>query len=95
MFVYICYLVEGGYTSRSNKEPVVLPTAPRAARGPRIDEENIPTNPPFVAYVTSLPYEVDEDDLIEFFAEMKVSRLCFNELSIFSLSLCVEYILIL
>ncbi|XP_043678563.1 eukaryotic translation initiation factor 4B isoform X1 [Vespula pensylvanica] len=64
---------EGGYTSRSNKEPVVLPTAPRAARGPRIDEENIPTNPPFVAYVTSLPYEVDEDDLIEFFAEMKVT----------------------
>ncbi|XP_043487360.1 eukaryotic translation initiation factor 4B isoform X1 [Polistes fuscatus] len=64
---------EGGYTSRSNKEPVILPTAPRAARGSRIDEENIPTNPPFVAYVTSLPYEVDEDDLVEFFAEMKVS----------------------
>ncbi|KAK2589267.1 hypothetical protein KPH14_007824 [Odynerus spinipes] len=62
-----------GYTSRSSKEPVVLPTAPRAARGPRIDEENIPTNPPFVAYVTSLPYEVDEDDLVEFFAEMKVA----------------------
>ncbi|KAI4503558.1 hypothetical protein M0802_000961 [Mischocyttarus mexicanus] len=64
---------EGGYTSRSSKDPVILPTAPRAARGSRIDEENIPANPPYVAYVTSLPYEVDEDDLVEFFGEMKVS----------------------
>lgn len=61
-----------GYSSRSSKDPVILPTAPRAARGPGIDEENIPTNPPYVAYISNLPYDVDEADLAEFFAEMKV-----------------------
>jgi len=49
-----------------------LPTAPRAARGPGIDEENIPTNPPYVAYISNLPYDVDETDLADFFADMKV-----------------------
>lgn len=69
------------YSSRVNKEPVILPTAPRAARDPNsrmqglVDEENIPTNPPFVAYITNLPYDVDEEDLAEFFAEMKVSNM--------------------
>ncbi|KAG7197491.1 hypothetical protein KM043_013338 [Ampulex compressa] len=64
-----------GFSSRSSKEPVVLPTAPRAARDPGIDEENIPANPPYVAYISNLPYDVDEDDLAEFFAEMKVSNM--------------------
>ncbi|XP_015590284.1 eukaryotic translation initiation factor 4B [Cephus cinctus] len=65
----------GGYSSRSSKEPVVLPTAPRAARGPGINEENIPTNPPYVAYISNLPYDVDEEDLAEFFADMQVSNM--------------------
>ncbi|XP_012286861.1 eukaryotic translation initiation factor 4B [Orussus abietinus] len=60
------------YSSRRNKKPVVLPTAPRVARGPGIDEENIPTNPPYVAYISNLPYEVDEEVLAEFFADMKI-----------------------
>ncbi|KAL6268813.1 hypothetical protein P5V15_001937 [Pogonomyrmex californicus] len=64
-----------GYSSRSNKDPVILPTAPRAARGPGIDEENIPTNPPYVAYISNLPYDVDETDLADFFAEMKISNM--------------------
>ncbi|XP_063976536.1 eukaryotic translation initiation factor 4B isoform X2 [Diachasmimorpha longicaudata] len=63
-----------GYHSRSSKEPIVLPTAPRAARGPGCDDENIPTNPPFVAYVSNLPYDVIEDDLIDFFADMQVTN---------------------
>lgn len=63
-----------GFTSRSSKEPVVLPTAPRAARDSRIDED-VPTNPPYVAYLTNLPYDVDEAYLTEFFAEMKVNLL--------------------
>ncbi|XP_025153882.1 eukaryotic translation initiation factor 4B-like [Harpegnathos saltator] len=62
-----------GFSSRSNKDPVILPTAPRAARGPGIDEENIPTNGPFVAYISNLPYDIDESDLVEFFSEMKIS----------------------
>ncbi|XP_003703921.1 eukaryotic translation initiation factor 4B isoform X1 [Megachile rotundata] len=61
-----------GFSSRSSKEPLVLPTAPRAARGPRVADEDIPTNPPYVAYLTNLPYEVDEAFLTEFFADMKI-----------------------
>jgi len=53
-----------------------LPTAPRAARGPGIDEENIPTNPPYVAYISNLPYDVDETDLADFFADIKVRYFC-------------------
>ncbi|XP_025987730.2 eukaryotic translation initiation factor 4B isoform X2 [Solenopsis invicta] len=64
-----------GFSSRSNKDPVILPTAPRAARGPGIDEENIPTNPPYVAYISNLPYDVDETDLADFFADMKISSM--------------------
>ncbi|CAG5107723.1 Similar to EIF4B: Eukaryotic translation initiation factor 4B (Homo sapiens) [Cotesia congregata] len=65
----------GSYMSRSNKEPVVLPTAPRAARGPGVDEENIPTNPPYVAYISNLPYDVVESDLADFFEGMEVSNM--------------------
>ncbi|XP_023246004.1 eukaryotic translation initiation factor 4B isoform X2 [Copidosoma floridanum] len=57
------------------KEPVVLPTAPRAARDATVNDESIPTNPPYVAYISNLPYDVDEEDLHEFFAEMTVSGL--------------------
>ncbi|XP_018314509.1 eukaryotic translation initiation factor 4B isoform X4 [Mycetomoellerius zeteki] len=64
-----------GFSSRSSKDPVILPTAPRAARGPGIDEENIPTSPPFVAYISNLPYDVDETDLSDFFADMKISNM--------------------
>nr|XP_034174090.1 eukaryotic translation initiation factor 4B [Osmia lignaria] len=66
---------EQGFTSRSSKEPLILPTAPRAARGPRVADEDIPNNPPYVAYLTNLPYEVDESYLIEFFADMKIANI--------------------
>ncbi|XP_066598017.1 eukaryotic translation initiation factor 4B-like isoform X2 [Prorops nasuta] len=66
---------EHGFSTRSNREPVILPTAPRAARGPGVNEENIPTNPPYVAYISNLPYDVDDDDLVEFFGNMKVSNM--------------------
>ncbi|KZC09764.1 Eukaryotic translation initiation factor 4B [Dufourea novaeangliae] len=65
----------GGYTSRSSKEPVVLPTAPRAARDPHGVDDDVPTNPPYVAYLSNLPYEVDESYLTEFFADMKISNI--------------------
>lgn len=64
-----------GFSSRSNKDPVILPTAPRAARGPGIDEENIPAGPPYVAYISNLPYDVDETDLTDFFADMRISNM--------------------
>lgn len=61
--------------SRSSKEPFILPTAPRAAREPGFNEENIPTSPPFVAYVSNLPYDIVEDDLAEFFDGLNVCTL--------------------
>ncbi|XP_054003449.1 eukaryotic translation initiation factor 4B-like isoform X1 [Hylaeus anthracinus] len=64
-----------GFTSRSSKEPIVLPTAPRAARDPRGTDDDVPTNPPYVAYLSNLPYEVDEAYLGEFFADMKISNI--------------------
>ncbi|XP_051159819.1 eukaryotic translation initiation factor 4B-like [Leptopilina boulardi] len=64
-----------GYSSRSNKEPVILPTAPRAAREPGFNEENIPTSPPFVAYVSNLPYDIVEADLENFFSGLNISNM--------------------
>ncbi|EZA53098.1 hypothetical protein DMN91_003056 [Ooceraea biroi] len=64
-----------GYSSRSSKDPVILPTAPRAARGPGIDEENIPTNPPYVAYISNLPYDIDESNLTNHFEGLKISNM--------------------
>ncbi|XP_076174720.1 eukaryotic translation initiation factor 4B isoform X2 [Ptiloglossa arizonensis] len=66
---------EHGFTSRSSKEPVILPTAPRAARDPRGTDDDVPINPPYVAYLSNLPYEVDELYLTEFFADMKISNI--------------------
>jgi translation initiation factor 4B len=37
-----------------------------------VDEEKIPHHPPFLAYVSNLPYDLDEDDLVMFFKDMKV-----------------------
>ncbi|XP_058798814.1 eukaryotic translation initiation factor 4B-like [Phymastichus coffea] len=64
----------GGYTSRP-KEPIVLPTAPRSARDASINEENIPTQPPFVAYISNLPYDIDDDDMLDFFKDMNVANM--------------------
>lgn len=76
--IWIFNVVEG-FSSRSNKDPVILPTAPRAARGPGIDEENIPTSAPYVAYISNLPYDIEESDLVDFFTEMKVSLYIFEK----------------
>lgn len=47
-----------------------LPTAPRSARG--TDDERVPNAPPYVAYITNIPFEVIEEDIAEFFADMQV-----------------------
>lgn len=49
-----------------------LPAAPRAARVADIDEK-IPKNPPFIAYLSNLSYEVEEEDIQNFFDEYNVS----------------------
>lgn len=42
-----------------------LPTAPRANR--IFDDNSISHKPPFIAYVTNLPFDVKEDDIYDFF----------------------------
>lgn len=49
-----------------------LPTAPRSAVD--IDYTNVPENPPFVAYVSNLSFEIDDEQLGRIFADLNVSR---------------------
>lgn len=56
----------------SKMQAVVLPTAPRATRSLNVDDENIPKNPPFNAYISNLQYDVDEEEIADFFKDMKV-----------------------
>nr|XP_053650876.1 eukaryotic translation initiation factor 4B-like isoform X4 [Cherax quadricarinatus] len=56
-------------------ERLVLPTAPRTAREPDVDPERIPRDPPFTAYIANLPFEVDDDDIIRFFQDLKVKSI--------------------
>lgn len=72
---------------------MVLPTAPRAARGPDISDDRIPTQPPFIAYISNLPYDVDEVDIGDFFSNMQVSLL-FHSMVInwdFSCNICCAH----
>jgi len=54
------------------KQQIVLPTAPRAALGPDIDDDRIPKRPPYTAYIANLPYDVDEDQITEVFERAKL-----------------------
>ena len=40
--------------------------------GGDVDEERVPKNPPFTAFVGNLPYECTEDDIKRFFNKMTV-----------------------
>ena len=57
---------------RAARDRAALPTAPRAARGPDIDSTKIPDGPPFTAFLGNLSYDVDKDDILEFFGNNKV-----------------------
>lgn len=47
-----------------------LPTAPRASRG--FDHSNVPYKPPFIAYVTNLPFDTTDDDVYAFFNNINI-----------------------
>lgn len=47
-----------------------LPTAPRSAHD--IDFSTVPTNPPFVARVSNLSFQVDDQGLRNIFADLNV-----------------------
>merc|ERR1712226_1109098 len=53
-------------------ETFVLPTAPRAARGPDMSDDRIPREPPFTAYIANLSYDVDTEVVMGFFSELKI-----------------------
>lgn len=47
-------------------QPIIeLPTAPRATR--LMNDEMVTRNPPFVAYMSNLPFELEEEDIHIFF----------------------------
>ncbi|XP_046563643.1 eukaryotic translation initiation factor 4B-like isoform X2 [Haliotis rubra] len=62
------------YGTRSHFDRSVLPTAPKAARGPDVDMEKIPNSPPFTAFIGNLAYEASEDRIHEFFKNQKVAN---------------------
>ncbi|CAD7091848.1 unnamed protein product [Hermetia illucens] len=47
-----------------------LPTAPRAAR--YLDEDAVPHKPPFLAYLSNLPFDLHDEDLYDFFNGMNI-----------------------
>merc|ERR1712156_573619 len=53
-------------------EKFVLPTAPRAARGPDMSDERIPRDPPFTAYIANLSYDADVEVIMNFFGKLKI-----------------------
>lgn len=59
--------IDGDDSDDSTALPLIyqLPTAPRANR--ISNDESIPQNPPFVAYITNLLFDVNENDVYEYF----------------------------
>lgn len=62
------------YDSRS-KINVVLPTAPKASRGYEDFADKIPNNPPYMAYLSNLPYDVTDDEIESFFSNLRISNM--------------------
>ncbi len=60
------------------KEKLLLPTAPRAARGSDIDESRIPNNAPYTAYIANLPYDIEVEDVSKFFHGLSVRNCAFK-----------------
>ncbi|XP_050033999.2 eukaryotic translation initiation factor 4B isoform X1 [Dermacentor andersoni] len=54
-------------------EKIILPTAPKAARGPDVDLSRVPNRPPYTVYLGNLPYDICDEDVIKFFRGLKVS----------------------
>ncbi|VEN46562.1 unnamed protein product [Callosobruchus maculatus] len=54
---------------------VVLPTAPKASRDYEDISDKVPKEPPFCAYISNLPYDVDEEEITEFFKDMRIASL--------------------
>ncbi|KAJ8921632.1 hypothetical protein NQ315_010541 [Exocentrus adspersus] len=63
-----------GYDSRKPLN-VVLPTAPKASREYEDYSDKVPRDPPYRAYLSNLPYDVDEEEIMLFFNNLKIASL--------------------
>lgn len=52
---------------------IALPTAPRATR--LLNDDTVPHNPPFQAYMSNLPYDLNDEDVYVFFDGMEIVSL--------------------
>ncbi|XP_037948503.1 eukaryotic translation initiation factor 4B [Teleopsis dalmanni] len=66
---------DGEDSDEGNNLPLVyqLPTAPRANR--IFDDNNIPHKSPFIAYITNLPFDINDNDIYDFFETERVVSL--------------------
>ena len=62
-----------------------LPTAPKASRGADVDMARIPTDPPYVAFIGNLPYEVSPEKIETFFSSLPVRTLFLSRRSVVGL----------
>lgn len=58
------------YIQEKRSQLISLPTAPRASR--ILTDDSIPQDPPYLSYVSNLPYDVNEGDIHEFFGNLEV-----------------------
>ncbi|XP_018578124.1 eukaryotic translation initiation factor 4B [Anoplophora glabripennis] len=63
-----------GYDSRKPIN-VVLPTAPKASRDFEDFSDKVPKEPPYRAYLSNLPYDVDEEEIMLFFKNMRIANM--------------------
>jgi len=56
-------------------KPLNLPKAPRAACESIIDEASVPQEGPFLVHMSNLQFEIDEDDITNYFKGLKVKYL--------------------
>merc|ERR1711981_1275062 len=59
---------------RRPAEKIVLPTAPRASLGPNISDDRIPRDPPFTAYLANLSYDINPEDVYQFFEKLEIKN---------------------
>ncbi|RUS82262.1 hypothetical protein EGW08_009973 [Elysia chlorotica] len=52
----------------------VLPSAPKAAMGPKYSEEDIPRNGPYSAHLGNVSYDAQEHDLENFFGDLRIEQ---------------------
>lgn len=63
----------GGYGGFGfEPKPLNLPKAPRAACESIIDEASVPQEGPFLVHMSNLQFEIDEDDITNYFKGLKV-----------------------